>query len=36
MLLSLIRHTIARPWGIYSEYFRDPDGRLWEIIWNPS
>ncbi len=23
-----------RPWGIYSGYFRDPDGHLWEIIWN--
>jgi hypothetical protein len=25
-----------RPWGIYSGYFRDPDGHLWEIIWHPS
>jgi uncharacterized protein len=26
--------TVAheRPWGIYSGYFRDPDGHLWEII----
>jgi uncharacterized protein len=24
-----------RPWGIYSGYFTDPDGHLWEIIWNP-
>ena len=24
-----------RPWGIYSGYFRDPDGHLWEVIWNP-
>jgi uncharacterized protein len=24
-----------RPWEIYSGYFRDPDGHLWEIIWNP-
>ncbi len=24
-----------RPWGIYSGYFKDPDGHLWEIIWNP-
>jgi uncharacterized protein len=22
-----------RPWGIYSGYFRDPDGHLWEIAW---
>jgi catechol 2,3-dioxygenase-like lactoylglutathione lyase family enzyme len=21
-----------RPWGIYSGYFRDPDGHLWEIL----
>lgn len=25
-----------RPWGIYSGYFRDPDGHLWEIVWNPG
>jgi predicted lactoylglutathione lyase len=25
-----------RPWGIYSGYFRDPDGHLWEVIWNPN
>jgi uncharacterized protein len=24
-----------RPWEIYSGYFRDPDGHLWEVIWNP-
>jgi uncharacterized protein len=24
-----------RPWGIYSGYFRDPDGHLWEVIYNP-
>jgi predicted lactoylglutathione lyase len=22
-----------RPWGIYSGYFKDLDGHLWEIIW---
>ena len=25
-----------RPWGVYSGYFRDPDGHLWEIIWHPN
>lgn len=25
-----------RPWGIYSGYFRDPDGHLWEVLWNPA
>lgn len=25
-----------RPWGIYSGYFSDPDGHLWEIIHFPG
>ena len=25
-----------RPCGIYSGYFQDVDGHLWEVIWNPS
>lgn len=25
-----------RAWGIYSGYFRDLDGHLWEVIWNPQ
>lgn len=23
-------------WGGYSGYFRDPDGYLWEVAWNPG
>ena len=23
-----------RPFGVYSGYFKDPDGHLWEISWN--
>lgn len=23
-------------WGGYAGYFRDPDGHLWEIAWNPQ
>lgn len=23
-------------WGGYSGYFQDPDGHLWEIVWNPQ
>jgi len=23
-------------WGGYSGYFRDPDGNLWEVAWNPG
>jgi uncharacterized protein len=22
-------------WGGYAGYFHDPDGHLWEIVWNP-
>jgi catechol 2,3-dioxygenase-like lactoylglutathione lyase family enzyme len=25
-----------RPWGIYSGYFRDLDGHLWEVLWSPG
>jgi catechol 2,3-dioxygenase-like lactoylglutathione lyase family enzyme len=31
---TLTDHAHERPWGIYSGYFRDPDGHLWEIIYN--
>ncbi len=23
-------------WGGYAGYFLDPDGHLWEVVWNPS
>ena len=32
---TLTEEPRDRPWGIYSGYFRDPDGHLWEVIWNP-
>jgi hypothetical protein len=32
---TLTEEPHERPWGIYSGYFRDLDGHLWEIIWNP-
>ena len=32
---TLTEPPYDRPWGIYSGYFRDPDGHLWEIIWHP-
>ena len=33
--------TIAKPaqktfWGGYGGYFKDPDGHLWEIAYNPD
>ena len=31
---TMTEEPYERPWGIYSGYFKDPDGHLWEIIWN--
>jgi hypothetical protein len=31
---TLTEEPHDRPWKIYSGYFRDPDGHLWEIIWD--
>jgi catechol 2,3-dioxygenase-like lactoylglutathione lyase family enzyme len=33
--------TIVKPahetfWGGYGGYFQDPDGHVWEIVWNPD
>jgi len=33
--------TIVKPaqptfWGGYAGYFQDPDGHLWEVVWNPN
>ncbi len=25
-----------RPFGVYSGYFADPDGHLWEVAWNSA
>jgi uncharacterized protein len=33
---TLTQAAHDRPWGIYSGYFRDLDGHLWEIMWNPQ
>ena len=33
---TLVTDPHDRPWGIYSGYFQDLDGYLWEIIWNPD
>jgi uncharacterized glyoxalase superfamily protein PhnB len=22
-------------WGGYAGYFQDPDGHMWEVVWNP-
>lgn len=33
--------TVLKPahetfWGGYAGYFQDPDGHLWEVVWNPE
>jgi hypothetical protein len=33
---GLTHEAHDRPWGIYSGYSRDPDGHLWEVMWNPQ
>jgi catechol 2,3-dioxygenase-like lactoylglutathione lyase family enzyme len=33
---TVIDRPHDRPWGIYSGYFQDPDGHLWEVLWNPA
>jgi catechol 2,3-dioxygenase-like lactoylglutathione lyase family enzyme len=33
---SVVGTPRDRPWGIYSGYFQDPDGHLWEIMHNPA
>lgn len=25
-----------REWGGYTGHFQDPDGHLWEVVWNPQ
>jgi uncharacterized protein len=29
-------HARDRFWGGYSGYFQDPDGHLWEVVFNPN
>lgn len=29
------KQPVEASWGGYSGYFRDPDGFLWEVAWNP-
>jgi catechol 2,3-dioxygenase-like lactoylglutathione lyase family enzyme len=29
-------HAKERFWGGYSGYFQDPDGHLWEVVYNPD
>jgi len=33
---EIIKPAQAAFWGGYSGYFRDLDGHLWEVAWNPG
>jgi uncharacterized protein len=33
---TIIRAPHDTFWGGYSGYFQDPDGHLWEVVWNPQ
>ncbi len=32
---QVVKEAQDADWGGYSSYFKDPDGFLWEIAWNP-
>lgn len=32
----VLRPAHATFWGGYAGYFQDPDGHLWEVVWNPQ
>lgn len=33
---KIIKSTQDTFYGGYSGYFQDPDGHLWEVVWNPA
>jgi catechol 2,3-dioxygenase-like lactoylglutathione lyase family enzyme len=33
---AIVRPASDTFWGGYAGYFQDPDGHLWEIVWNPQ
>jgi catechol 2,3-dioxygenase-like lactoylglutathione lyase family enzyme len=33
---QVVKPARATAWGGYAGYFADPDGHLWEIVWNPQ
>ena len=33
---ALLKHAQNTPFGGYSGYFADPDGHVWEVVWNPQ
>lgn len=33
---SIVKPAHETFWGGYAGYFQDPDGHLWEVVWNPD
>ena len=33
---TIVKAAHATFWGGYAGYFQDPDGHLWEAVWNPA
>lgn len=33
---QILKAPQATFWGGYAGYFRDPDGHVWEVVWNPD
>jgi len=33
---KIIKPAVDTFWGGYAGYFQDPDGHLWEVVWNPE
>jgi uncharacterized protein len=32
---TITKHAQETFWGGYAGYFQDPDGHVWEVVWNP-
>ncbi|HMP77063.1 MAG TPA: VOC family protein [Kiritimatiellia bacterium] len=33
---AIVKPAADTDWGGYAGYFKDPDGFLWEVAWNPG
>jgi hypothetical protein len=33
---AIVKQAQDTFWGGYAGYFKDPDGHLWEVVWNPA
>ena len=33
---TIVKRAATTFWGGYAGYFQDPDGHLWEVLWNPQ